>query len=63
MEEEFQKFAHVSYLKAGDIIRGSAGIAYTVVEVFNDRAIAIRLMDVTNPQEWEVLRKVNQNKS
>jgi len=58
MKEQFEKFVHVSELKPGDRIRGSAGIAYTVVEVFNDRAIAIRLMDVTNPQEWEVLRSL-----
>lgn len=45
-------------LKEGDIIRHVVtGDAYVVVLVTDHGAIAVRTLDVTNPEEWELVKK------
>lgn len=45
-------------LDPGDSIRSKAtGIIYQVTAHYGERATAVRTADVSNPNEWEVLRK------
>lgn len=54
---EYINISKIEDLKPGDIIKGkSSGITYTVIDIYGDRATAVRTADVTNPIEWEVLR-------
>ena len=44
-------------LQEGDIVRGkSSGESYVVVANYGDRVTAIRVADMTNPDEWELVR-------
>jgi hypothetical protein len=47
----------LSELSTGDHIshRGN-GIRYVVIANYGDHVTAVRVADVTNPQEWQVLR-------
>ncbi len=41
-------------LKKGDMVRSkSANISYMVIVNFKSRVTAIRIADMTNPDEWE----------
>ena len=44
-------------LMRGDIVRGKAsGLTYTVDGTYGTRATAVRSADITNADEWEVMR-------
>lgn len=48
---------NVMQLKTGDIIRSRlTGEGYVVTGQYGDRATAVRTVDVTNPDEWLVMR-------
>jgi hypothetical protein len=39
--------------RRGDVVRGKlSGLAYIVDEVYSGRAVAVRTVDITNPDEW-----------
>ena len=47
---------NIQQLKIGDIIRNiGSGTAYTISSVTDDKVIAVREMQVTNPIEWELV--------
>jgi len=49
-------------LNVGDIVRSNpTGLAYIVTQIFGDRITAVRSVDITNPIEWELVRKNEQN--
>jgi hypothetical protein len=51
----------INELQTGDIVRGKVNHqTYTVVANFGTRATAVRVADITNPIEWQVLREVNE---
>lgn len=51
-KEEFKK------LEMGDIIRHKLDVKSVVVTGnFGDRVTAVRTVDVTNPSEWDVIKK------
>ncbi len=57
-ESKYESFASISELKPGMIVRGkSTGQAFMVIVNFGDRVTAVSTADVTNPDEWEVLKK------
>ena len=47
----------ISSLDRGDVIqnRGS-GLTYVVIANYGDRAVAVRTLTVTNPDEWELMK-------
>lgn len=47
-------------IRVGDVIqnKNDSGQPHIVIGVFGNRATAVRLADVTNPDEWEVLVRV-----
>lgn len=49
-------------LEPGDLVRwaGEAddGHAYVVVANYGDRVTAVRIVDMTNPPEWDLVSKV-----
>lgn len=49
-------------LDAGDIIRpsGPAIKSYVVTGNYGDRVTAVRTVDVTNPNEWDLMLKVTE---
>jgi hypothetical protein len=49
--------ADMSALKPGDIVRGVRGESYVVTANYGDRVTAVRTADLTNPHEWEIVRK------
>lgn len=50
--------AELAALEPGDIIRHKHGAEALVVTAnYGDRATAIRTYDVSNPPEWDLLRK------
>lgn len=43
-------------LKPGTIVRGkSSGLSYVVTGNYGGRATAVRTVDLTNPDEWDVI--------
>lgn len=46
----------ISKLKTGDIVRsiGGNGDGYIVTASYGRRATAVRTVDITNPDEWEL---------
>lgn len=47
----------INELQTGDIVRGKISHqTFTVVANFGTRATAVRVADITNPDEWQVLR-------
>ncbi len=45
-------------LRPGDIVRHKLGTrAYIVTDNFRDRVTAIRTVDLTNPDEWDIVVK------
>lgn len=56
---EFLPLLSIRELEAGDLIRNrGSGHAYTVSNIASaDRVVAVRLVEVTNPEEWEVWRR------
>jgi hypothetical protein len=45
-------------LREGDIVQSKAsGKAYIVTENFHNRVTAIRTVDITNPDEWDLIVK------
>lgn len=55
---EFIPVNNLSQLEAGDIIRSKSSLlVYVVAENYGTRATAVRTVDVTNPIEWEAMRK------
>ena len=47
-------------LQPGDVVRHWAtGRAYTVLASFGERATAVAVADVTNPDEWDVIVKAH----
>jgi hypothetical protein len=54
---EFVEFEAIMQLKTGDIIRSRlSGEAYVVTGQYGGRATAVKTVDVTNPDEWLVMR-------
>jgi hypothetical protein len=55
----------VADLKEGDIVRGvvhdtlPGGEPYIITANYGAHAVAVRTLEVTNPIEWEVLRKLD----
>jgi len=53
--EEFEN------LQAGDIVRGKfSAESYIVTANFKGRVTAVRTVDLTNPEEWELIQKATQ---
>ena len=45
-------------LQVGDIVRGRiSGMAFIVTDNYGDRAVAVRVVELTNPCEWLLVRK------
>lgn len=54
----FHKYSAQARGTVGDIIRHkSEGKALIVTGIYGDHVTAVRSVDVTNPIEWEVLKK------
>ena len=52
----------LTQLRVGDTIRSrSGGMSYVVVSHYGTRVTAVRVQDVTNPPEWEVLREYQED--
>jgi hypothetical protein len=48
-----EEIAKISDLKIGDIVHNSGSLnTYVVTAVFDDRATAVRTIDLTNLSEW-----------
>lgn len=61
---KFEQVKDLSELKEGDIIRGkSSGIVFIVTGNYGSHVTAVRTQDVTNPDEWTVLRAENQEQN
>lgn len=56
---EFLAVLSLRELETGDLIRNrTTGQAYTVSNIASpDKVIAVRLVEVANPEEWEVRRR------
>jgi hypothetical protein len=53
----FQPIYAISAISSGDILRHRAGTdSYVVTGNYGGRVTAVRTVDVTNPDEWLVLR-------
>lgn len=52
-------FNDFSELKVGSLIsqKTSKDAVYVITAVYGDRATAVRTVDITNPQEWEIRKK------
>jgi hypothetical protein len=47
-----------SQLQEGDIVQEkSSGLAYVVVANYGDRVLVVRSMELSNPDEWWLVRK------
>ena len=47
-------------LDRGDIVRHKAGTyAYVVTETYGGRVAAVRTVDMTNPEEWDLIKRPN----
>ncbi|RJP48763.1 MAG: hypothetical protein C4586_08595 [Anaerolineaceae bacterium] len=58
-ESKYESFSSISELKPGMIVRGkSTGQTFMVLVSFGDRVTAVSTADITNPDEWEVLKKI-----
>lgn len=45
-------------LQTGDVVRHkSSNTNYVIMEDFGDRKTAVRTVDLTNPDEWELVLK------
>lgn len=45
-------------LREGDIVQGkSSGLGYVVVANYGNHVIIVRSMEITNPDEWEIIQK------
>lgn len=50
-------------LKEGDVVRNKSSLdGYIVMGNFGDRVTAVRIADLTNPSEWELLMKAEHKK-
>lgn len=57
-EIEFIPLKSISNLRVGDTIRHKdSESVYNVIYVQNNFALAIRRVHVTNPDEWEIIKK------
>lgn len=53
------KIEKISDLKEGDVVKHvSDHIGFRVIAVYGERATAVRVQDITNPSEWEVIARV-----
>jgi len=54
----YKDIIQIKDLKRGDIVRHKSrnGCSYVVNAVYGDRATAMTTADITNPDEWEVMR-------
>lgn len=51
--DEFKKLA------VGDIVKSDfSDIDYVVIANYGDRMTAVRVADITNPDEWSLVRRV-----
>ena len=46
-------------LERGDIIESYSGISYVVTAHYGDHVIAVRTVELTNPAEWMIVLKRN----
>lgn len=54
-QEEFDR------LSVGDVVRGkSSREPYVVTAIYGSRATAVKTVDMTNPDEWDIASKVTQ---
>lgn len=54
----WDKLKTVNELTRGDIVRSKKGFnTYIVCGAYGDRATAVKSVDITNPDEWEILKK------
>lgn len=52
----------LGHLKPGDIVRHVAGAeSYVVTANYGDRVTAVRSVDITHPNEWQVLGRVEKD--
>jgi len=52
---------HMHALIAGDCVRHKAsGVSYIVTSNYRERVTAVRTVDITRPDEWEIVYKVYQ---
>lgn len=57
-ERKWSPVKNLEQLRPGRTIRHRAfGQCYTVTNNYGDHAIAVRAIDVTNPDEWEMLNR------
>ena len=48
----------IKNLKTGDILRHKLGLnGYVVTANYGDRITAVRTVDITNPDEWDLIKK------
>jgi len=54
----YKEIIQIKDLKRGDIVRHKSrnGCSYVVNAVYGDRSTAVTTADITNPDEWEVMR-------
>jgi hypothetical protein len=48
---------NIEKLKRGDIIKHKDGDSYVVVENYNQYAVGIRTITISNPYEWDMVDK------
>lgn len=57
-----RQLKRIEDLRSGDIVRGKAtGNVFHVIAIYGDRATAVQVQDLTNPDEWEVLEQSQSN--
>jgi len=56
---KLEDITKISDLKRGDIIHHKSGTreSYVVTGTYGKRAIAVRTVDVTNPLEWQIIKR------
>ena len=61
----YKEITQIKDLKRGDIVRHRSrnGTSYVVNAVYGERATAITTADMTNPDEWEVMKPETANQS
>ena len=53
---KWKQVKRVRDLEIGQVVKNvGSGVSYMVINVYGDRATAVRTADITNASEWEVI--------
>lgn len=60
---KYEKLNSIDELQQGDIVRHRAfkELVYMIHANYGGRATGVRIADITNPHEWEILKSTEDN--